>query len=135
MRILTLLYANKKAVSLNIITAVDLFSTYGKNYDMLETNLHGDNSYSFGEIASRRTLIQKALKSLALKGYISVLNTSKGFRYIINNEGEKLCSNIKSDYFDSYTNNVKTVMSKVSQLSEKEIIEYATRYSVEGGNN
>lgn len=130
LRILILLYVSKKSNSVDTITALDLFTTYGKNYNLLESNLHGDSSYSFSEIASRRKLITQALKILVTKGMIKPLKNQYGFLYQINNHGIWFCENMEGDYFNKYVQSLSTVIRKTSNMSETELVNYATKSAV-----
>ncbi|HMM00530.1 MAG TPA: hypothetical protein PKC96_04225 [Bacilli bacterium] len=130
LRILILLYVSKKSHSVDTITALDLFTTYGKNYNLLESNLHGDSSYSFSEIASRRKLITQALKTLVTKGMIKPLKNQYGFLYQINNHGIWVCENMEGDYFNKYVQSLSTVIRKTSNMSETELVNYATKSAV-----
>ena len=62
-RLLLLLSIHKRELDIDVITALDLITTYSKNYDLGSENLHGDNSLSFSEITIRRELISKAIKN------------------------------------------------------------------------
>lgn len=130
LRILTLLYVSRKAYSVDTITALDLFTTYGKNYNLLESNLHGDSSYSFSEIASRRKLITQALKTLVTNGTVIPHKNSNGFLYQINNQGIRICENMEGDYFKKYVQSLSTVICKTSNMSETELINYSTKSAV-----
>jgi len=130
LRVLTLLYVSKKSHSVDTITALDLFTTYGKNYNLLESNLHGDSSYSFSEIASRRKLITQALKTLVTNGMVIPLKNKYGFLYQINNHGICVCENMEGDYFNKYVQSLSTVIRKTSNMSETELVNYATKSAV-----
>lgn len=133
LRILTLLYVSRKSHSVDIITALDLFTTYGKNYNLLDGNLHGDSSYSFSEIASRRKLITQALKTLVTSGMVIFHKNSNGFSYQINNQGIRNCENMEGDYFKKYVQSLSTIIRKTSNMSETELVSYATTSAVGRG--
>ena len=52
LRGLLLLDAYDSYLSQDIIRDLDLLATYGKEFGVSETNLHGDNSYSFSYCCS-----------------------------------------------------------------------------------
>lgn len=128
-RLLLLLSIHERELDIDIITALDLITTYSKNYDLGNENLHGDNSLSFSEITIRRELISKAIKDLAFKSLIDVINTSNGFIYKINENGIKLCNYMNSIYSIEYTNEAKRLNEKLSKKTNQEIIRYVNNHS------
>lgn len=132
-RVLVLLYEIKKDLSLDLITSLDLFATYGKAYGMIDYNLHGDNTYTFSEIASRRKLINEALKSLVIDGLITPKQNAYGFTYGINDEGEEICSKMDTDYFTQYSECLQNVNKCTINMTEESIVTLATRKAVNRG--
>lgn len=132
-RILVLLCVIKKDLSLDLITSLDLFATYGKAYDMIDYNLHGDNTYTFSEITSRRKLINEAIKSLVIDGLITPNQNAYGFTYSINDEGKEICAKMDTDYFIQYSECVQTVHEYTNNMSEETIVTFATRKAVKRG--
>ena len=128
-RVLLLLSVHKRELDIDIITVLDLITTYSKNYHLGNENLHGDNSLSFSEIAIRRELISKAIKDLAFKNQIDVINTSNGFIYAINENGLKICNSMNSIYSIEYTNEAKRLNEKLSNKTNQEIIKYVNNQS------
>ena len=128
-RLLLLLSIHKRELDIDVITALDLITTYSKNYDLGSENLHGDNSLSFSEITIRRELISKAIKELAFKNLIDVVNTSNGFIYKVNENGQKLCNSMNSIYSIEYTNEAKRLNEKLSNKTNQEIIKYVNNHS------
>lgn len=89
------------------LTALDLISTYSKDYGVSDVNLHGDNKQSFNEVKSRRETVRKAIQKYGLDGYIGADNSSKGFRYVLTEDGRRLVSSLDSDYYDQYSQAAK----------------------------
>lgn len=133
MRVLTLLYVKKRPCTIDVITTNDLFITYGKNYGFLDSNLNGDNSYNFSEIASRRMLINEALKKLVLNGLINANEESRGFTYEINDNGIKICKKMHGDYYEKYLNYALKINEITQNFTDKQLINYATKESIRGG--
>ena len=120
----------RNSVSLDYITTMDLFTTYGKNYGFTQDNLHGDSSYNFSEIASRRTLINRSIKSLVTKGLVKAEKSVNGFYYSINDDGRKISNALDTDYHRKYIETVKTIIQKTHGLSDAQLIKYATKKSI-----
>jgi len=130
LRILSILAVVRGSVSLDYITTMDLFTTYGKNYKFTEENLHGDSSYNFSEIASRRTLVNRSLKSLVTKGLVKAEKSSNGFYYSINEDGKNICNALDTDYHRKYSKTVKIIIQKTHGLSDAQLVRHATKQSI-----
>lgn len=121
LRIIVLLDTYSCPLSLDEIIQIDILSTYSKQYGIGDVNLHGDTSYTLSEVASRRDLINEALKNLVLQGYVEVKTSKKGFLYFISEIGKNIHKQMSSDYAIEYKKNVKLVKEKISNKSSKEI--------------
>jgi len=132
MRLLIILNVYKKPMGVDLLSYIDLFNTYGKNYGLSNTNLHGDNELSFSEIDSRRELVKNSIKRLVLQHYIDPIYSTEGFLYQINQSGSALCESMNSDYSREYVAEAKTIFKRVNNLSEKEITTISRKYGYEG---
>jgi len=121
MRILLLLSVFDKPINLDYIKTVDLLSIYGKQYGILDSNLHGDSSYSFSEVASRHETVKNALKELVKMDLINVSASRNGYIYSINNNGLVCCNKMASDYACEYRNAVTSTKTYLSDKTTKEI--------------
>lgn len=121
LRIVVLLDTYSCPLSLDEIIQIDILSTYSKQYGIGEANLHGDTSYTLAEVASRRELINEALKKLVLQGYVEVETSKIGFLYFISKIGKDIHKQMSSDYAFEYEKNVKLVKEKIANKSSKEI--------------
>lgn len=130
LRVLSILFIVQNSVSIDYITTMDLFTTYGKNYGFTQENLHGDSSYNFSEIASRRTLINRSIRSLVTKGLVNAEESSNGFHYSLNEDGRNICNALDSDYHRKYSETVKTIVQKTHSLSDAQLVNYATKRSI-----
>lgn len=128
MRSLLILYVVKEELTLDAITSFDLLTTYGKNYGISKVNLHGDNSFSFSELAIRRKIIQESLNILVLDNLIIPLKTNNGFQYKINLNGINFCQRMSSEYAIEYIQNAKITADFFNNKSEKDIITYINTY-------
>lgn len=98
LRVLIILARSKEAQSVEEISAIDFLSVYGREFNIGDRNLHGDNIYMYGEAAARHERIQAALGELALRG-LSEINPSKnGFRYSATSAGCALCETLDSSF-------------------------------------
>lgn len=128
-RILLLLSAFDRDLDIDIISVLDLIVTYSKNYDLGDENLHGDNKLSFSEITARRQLISHALKDLAFKNLLDVVVSANGFIYKINKKGLALCESMTSIYSVEYLKEAKKLNEKLSDKTNQQIINYASKYN------
>lgn len=124
LRALLLLDAYDSYLSQDIIRDLDLLATYGKEFGVSETNLHGDNSYSFSEMASRHDIIKNAIKQLVTDGLILVKATSAGFSYKISLKGKEYVASMESDYVNEYQGEVDKIKLFTRGKSETEIHNY-----------
>ncbi len=122
MRLLIILSMINKGKDIDTLTAIDFISTYSKDFQINDYNLHGDNSYNFSCFASRRLLIQKSLSLLLKKHYIKAIDSKNGIEYIIIEQRKKICDKLNSSYSKKYKEIVKEVLSKFKNKSSKRII-------------
>jgi len=128
--LLTLDSLNKSPKTVDMITALDFITVYGKDFGVSEENLHGDNSYRFCELAIRRELITGALKSLVLDGLVSVRTSEKGFTYEINSKGKTFCNEMGSTYAKEYRAAAVKAQAYVSHNKQKDIFKLINQQSL-----
>ncbi len=121
MRVLLLLSAFDEPIDIDYIKTADLLSIYGKQYGVSDSNLHGDSSYCFSEIAARHETIKKALRSLVKSNLINVSASQSGYAYSINSNGMGCCEGMTSDYAKEYRKAVRTAKQYLSGKTAKEI--------------
>lgn len=121
MRILLLLSTYNKPLNAGYIKAIDLLSIYGKQYGISDSNLHGDSSYSFSEVAARHDIIAKSLKSLVKSNLVNVRSSSEGYIYQINQNGIECCNKMTSDYALEYRHAVNNTREHIAGKTLKEI--------------
>ena len=122
LRLLILLDVFDYPQTLDMLYAVDFMATYGKTFNITESNLNGDNQYKFSEFASRREAVKAALKELVLDGLIQALNLNDGIAYPISSEGEDYCNSLESEYATEYRRNAQLVIKSVTGKTERELI-------------
>ena len=99
---------------------MDFITIYSADFGIGSENLHGDNSFKYGEFASRHELTWNAIKQLVLDGTIVVV-TNDGFSYKISAEGLKYANSLESAYSQEYREMARQVLQKYSNYSEKDI--------------
>lgn len=99
------------------IVAFDFICIYGKEFEIAEANLHGNSPYKFGEIASKRQLVNQALKAGVLHGLIDV-DLKDGYRYRISKRGKVFVDSFESKYGKQYSDNAKAARRKYSGYDE-----------------
>lgn len=121
LRILIILYNLSKPVSADRIVGLDFLSVYGKEFDVSNQNLHGNNNFKYSELPSRKSMVDASLKQLVINGMIdvSILN---GFEYTISDKGANYISNFESDYAIKYSENVVNAIEKFKDLDDSSIL-------------
>lgn len=122
LRVLIALSVNENPKSVDMLAAMDFLSVYGKNFGITEANLHGDNSYKYGEFSNRRIMIKKAIRSLILKEMVDVYEKDDGYYYSINDVGEAFCDSLTSEYAADYAQAAKAASAYMAAKSEREVV-------------
>ncbi len=137
--LLTLLVAGKKRMTLDMIAARDYLTIYSRDFGIGDYNLHGDNSFSFGEFASRRKLTSEAIRLLVTENLIHAVRDAEGFRYELNTRGRKVCDSFTTDYAAEYISLAQEVRDFTENKTEIEtmklINEKATSVQERRGGN
>jgi hypothetical protein len=128
--LLTLEMIRGNKLTTDMLAAIDFIAVYGKDFGISDENLHGDNHFKFSEFTVRRNQVQKAVKQLVLKGFVSVAVEQGGFAYTINDRGLDYCGKLDNDYAASYRGVVKQTWARISSKSEREVLELINRQSV-----
>ena len=130
LRIMLLLSESGVAgMTIDRILAYDFIAIYSRFFGLSETSLHGNNDFGFSEFATRRNLIQNALKSLVLGGMVYVLRKDDGFHYSINKNGKAFCSKLTVEYATAYSILAKKVMEKYDSMNEVELLSVINKES------
>lgn len=122
--------SNNLPKTVDMITAIDFITVYGKDFGISEENLHGDNSYRFCELAVRRDLITGALKSLVLDELVTVRASEKGFTYVINDKGETFCNEMECTYAKEYREAAIKAQEYISLHNQKDILKLINQQSL-----
>lgn len=107
LRILLLLDAYSSPQNVDMLYAVDFIVVYGKTFGLSDDDLNGENQYKFSEFASRRVVVQNALKELVLDGLAKPDYGRNGIVYQITIAGRDFCRSLYSDYALEYSKTAK----------------------------
>lgn len=81
--LLVLSLSNNNKFTIDKLVTADFISNYSKEFGLSNSNLHGDNEFSFSEFSARRSLSQQAIKQLVLENLVRVSYSNDGFIYSI----------------------------------------------------
>lgn len=130
MRILLILNATKRNLSIDRIAAIDFISIYGKDFDVSDENLHGDNNYRFSEFTAKREITSQALKELVLQQYVIPICNKGGFSYKISNSGRKYCERLNDDYASCFAAIATRTLSKYENQSDRNLVRNINEYAI-----
>ena len=136
LRMLIILYIANSSISYDRIIAYDFISTYAKVFSLSDKNLHGDNTFCFGEFATRRETARNPLNESILKGYIITSYTPEGVLYKISPSGISLIHKLNDDYEEKYRNQAFDTIAAYSALSDIELLDHinTTSFNMIGGS-
>lgn len=115
LRLLILLDESDVDLNVESIQAVDFMATYGKEFSIAENSANGDNPFMFCELATRKTLVESALKELVIKGYVLPTATRSGFLYRSLLAGHRLAQSLSSEYPTEYRDAVENALCAVTK--------------------
>lgn len=121
LRILCLMSQTNCEMNAERIMLMDFIATYGKNYHVTETNLHGDDSASAAGLTARRFRIRRALKQMVQYGYI-IPASDNAFRYRISDQGRKYCDLLNSEYAKEYSSAAGNAFRLYGGYSDTELM-------------
>lgn len=129
-RILLLLeHSVQEFLSSDKIAALDFITVYGKEFDVSDNNLHGDNRFKYSELPSRRQVVSQAIKVLVRDGMLDV-SLKNGFEYKITDKGINFIDVIDSFYASEYEEIAKQVFCKYGKIEEAELFKIIQSKSV-----
>ena len=120
--LLTLLVSNGKSRTVDMIAAADFLTIYSRDFGIADYNLHGENSFNFSELASRRKLMTEAIKRLVVDGLITVVRGKQGFQYKLNARGKQVCDGFTTDYAAEYISLAQAVYDFLDDKTDLEVI-------------
>lgn len=118
---------SREFFSIDRILAIDFMACYGKVFGISDMNLHGDNNYMYGEIASRRYLLHEAIKGVVINGYISVI-LQNGYQYYITDDGIDIARKFSCPYAQTYIRIVKRAIKKYDKYEDAILLKLIQRH-------
>ena len=119
LRIMLILYVASTRMTSDRLTAIDFICTYGKDFNVSEYNLNGNNTYRFSEYVSRRLIVNSAIKNLVLSRNIKPHFNKTGFKYSISSEGTRMCESMNNEYAIEFMSIVKNSIAKFEEYSDR----------------
>ena len=132
LRVLLTLRVFGEDMTLDKIAAADFMTIYAHDFGIAAYNLNGNNSFSFSEATSKRTLVAKALKQLVLDRLVKTVQNQSGFTYEITAKGARVCDDLTSDYSNEYISMSQVVYKHIAGKSEIEIIAEINKRALSG---
>lgn len=129
-RLLLLLDEVGVKISSTRASILDFVATYGKDFGIAESNLHGNNSFSFSEYSSRKKATDGAFKILVLEEYASPLYSKSGFSYKISCKGKQFCQQLNDDYADIYRQNIRHAQEAFDKYSDRALMRHINDYAL-----
>lgn len=130
LRIMSLLSVTpRKSFSVDRIIGFDFITCYADDFGLPYPNLHGLNNYKYGEIVSRRILVQEAVKELVTSGMLNI-KVDRGYLFSVSDAGEKYAKTLKSDYANDYREIAKCVVDYYKKNSDADIFALVQAHSV-----
>ncbi len=111
----------KQPCSLERLLALDFVSCYAGSFGFSDSNLHGDNSFMYSELSSRRELIREAIKPLVYRGIVEP-RINRGYLYKITDAGREYVLSLESEYSKEYREIAETVINELSNYSDEELM-------------
>ncbi len=122
LRLILIISVFNEPQNADMLYAADFLSVYGKVFNLSDNDLNGDNQYKFSEFVSRRSLVYKVLREMALYGLVTPIPTKAGIVYQITETGKNLSESLSSEYAVQYRETAKKVVNAIIGKSEIEII-------------
>lgn len=125
--LLVLSLSNNNKFTIDKLVTADFISNYSKEFGLSNSNLHGDNEFSFSEFSARRSLSQQAIKQLVLENLVRVSYSNDGFIYSITERGLALSNSLASDYANEYRLYAHKAIIYMDSKNEKELLNLISR--------
>lgn len=122
LRILLVL-GQKESASLDKLLAFDFITTYASSFNLSKDNLHGDNTFNYSEVASRRAMMDKGIILLRMYNLIDInYSDQNGYEYRLTSLGRSIERQIDDQYAIEYRQVLSNVIGKYSQFSSKKLM-------------
>lgn len=109
----------------------DFIAIYGKDFNITQENLNGDNDYKYSEFQARKAVCTKALKELVLNGLVIPIKDKKGILYMINDFGKQYAESLQSEYAIEYRTCAKAAKEYIDKYTNRQVVSMINRLSAE----
>lgn len=113
---------NNTGKTIDSIATADFITIYSKEFGLSNSNLHGDNEFSFSEYATRRALVNESIKVLVVDNLVDVSLKQDGFHYSISERGTQFCNTLTSDYAREYKEHALKANELMKFKSERQLL-------------
>lgn len=118
-----MLACSETAMSADQAAALDFIAIYGREFGVAQQNLHGDNRLGFSEFPARRRMVNSALKSMVLDGWVAVQNSRAGFVYSLSTGAAEAVKKLHEGYPLAYQAAIASAIKMFGDLSEEQLID------------
>ena len=129
LRMVLLLSACGNAITADRAAALDFITVYSSAFHLSQRSINGENDFGFSEFATRRELVNKALKSMVIDGLMTVHRDELGFQYSLSPAGKKFCGSLNSEYAREYSELATITVRSTKTKSDVELLTFITRES------
>ncbi len=131
LRMVLLLNEYEEPQLLERLYTTDFIAIYGKDFNIAQENLNGDNDYKYSEFQSRKVVCTKALKELVLNGLIIPIKDDKGILYQINGFGKQYAESLQSEYAIEYRKCAKAAREYIDKYTDRQVVSMINRLSAD----
>lgn len=128
--LLTLEMAEGSVLTTDRLAALDFITVYGREFGIADENLHGENSYKYGEFALRRELVKEALRLLVLDAFVIIEDTIGGFAYSISKRGKVYTEKFNNEYARRYRSLSANARRYLVGFSDREALRWVNEKSL-----
>lgn len=111
LRLLLLLGIRPGGLTAETIYMADFLATYGKDYGISPSDLHGDNDLKCLELPARRNLCTGAVQMLSHMELAHVCYTRDGIFYRLTEKGQHARRQLQGAYASQYQDNAEKALS------------------------
>lgn len=131
LRMLLLLSGFQKPELLDRLYITDFLAVYGKDFNITQENLNGDNDFKYSEFQSRKELCRKALKDLVVNGMVTPHKDGSGILYELTDAGNQFAESLQSEYATEYRQCAKAARAYISNYSNRQAIAMINQLSTD----
>lgn len=111
--------------------ALDFITIYSNAFHLTQQSINGENDYGFSEFATRRELVNQALKNMVIDGLMVVHRDEFGFQYALSTAGKNFRNSLKSEYAREYSELATITVKRMKNRSDVELLALITHESTQ----